>query len=458
MRENNGEKGPVVRRPRSPLDGANYKQDKSTQARASKNIERPDSASVRPGVGRTPQIRNVRVKKNDSSRPGTTHPQSFRDPSGVSYPRLKSSQQSRKSAGAGKARPVAGRPVPNRATSRQSVEAPTFMAPPSKIYGGSRPEKTRPRRRDDNSPPSAVRVESPKRKTKSRNRTKKKFSPHLLVTLLLLLVLIPTLYLVAKALGVFPAVSAETEETEFTSNEESELTADPSVLDTSSEEYILAQRITAQDIIYPGVSLEGESYANLTRAEAKERLTKLGEDWSSTNCFLITLDDNKHNIKCNELGITLDTEALLDEMWSYGRRSTHDDPKMQILNRYQEIMNLEDNPVDLSVKYKYSEQEIEANLQNLFADSLPASVSAKATSFNEGKLSFNIQPEVIGKKADLTAAARNIVELLDNPTADKRIEIKTEDTYPEIMASDLSKRYICCLRLQPKLILNMKVG
>jgi len=319
--------------------------------------------------------------------------------------------------------------------SGQSAKSPLFMAPPGRTTATRR---------------SSSRAQAASAKTTASNArnqdksagapNKKKFNSTLLITLLAIVILVPLIYFAGKAVGIFSGVNTGNDQETGSDTFASSVTVDPTLVDTSTEEFQLALSMTEKEIVYPGVFLGDVDLANLSREELQAKLKQLSEDWSQNNSVVLTLGEENKYVKYSELGITLAENDLFTEIWSYGRKATDENPDLQVLARYEEILDLEKNPVVVELKYQYSETQIAANLKTLLADIIQSPVSAKATSFDESSLKFKITPEVVGRSVDFKAAAGAIIEHLDNREAGNRVEIETKVAYPEITAVDLSKK------------------
>lgn len=323
--------------------------------------------------------------------------------------------------------PVTGGGQPNK--------APSFMASPGRT-ASTRTSSAR-------SKPIATKTSasaSSKGDKSARTQSKKKFNSTLLITLLSIVILVPLVYLAGKVAGIFPGANSDTDREAGSESFVPSVIIDPTLIDTSSEEFQLALSMTEKDIVYPGVFLGDINLANLSREELQAKLKQFSADWAQNNSVVLNLGEINKYVKYSELGIKLAERELLSEIWSYGRNTTAEDPDLQVLARYEEILNLEKNPVVVGLKYQYSETQIEANLKTILADNIQEPVSAKATSFDESSLRFKITPEVVGRSVDFKAATKAIIEHLDNRESGNRVEIETVVAYPEIKAVDLDKQ------------------
>ncbi|MDI9461600.1 MAG: VanW family protein [Bacillota bacterium] len=317
----------------------------------------------------------------------------------------------------------------------QPNKAPSFMASPGRA-ASTRTSGAR-------SKPAATRTNtsaSSKGDKPAGTQSKKKFNSTLLITLLSIVILVPLVYLAGKVAGIFPGANSGTDQEAGSESFVPSVIIDPTLIDTSSEEFQLALSMTEKDIVYPGVFLGDINLANLSREELQAKLKQFSADWSQNNSVVLNLGEVNKYVKYSELGIKLAERELLSEIWSYGRNATAEDPDLQVMARYEEILNLEKNPVVVELKYQYSETQIQANLKTILSDIIQEPISAKATSFDESSLRFKITPEVVGKSVDFKAATEAIIAHLDNRESGNRIEIETVVAYPEIKAVDLDKQ------------------
>ncbi|HHU06751.1 MAG TPA: hypothetical protein GXZ59_00185 [Clostridiaceae bacterium] len=257
------------------------------------------------------------------------------------------------------------------------------------------------------------------------------------MTLFAVIVLLPIIYFSGKALGVFPGNTNGSANPGVETTDTDDINESTGI-DVNSEEFLLAKELTSKEIIYHGVSLAGVSFADLTREQATEMLEKLNEELRESSFTLVAADENILATFA-DLDISLDIEAILTAMWSYGRQSVNDDENVQIMERYQEIIALQEQPVDLPYIYNYSEGKIETNLHTLLESVVKDPVSAKAISFDESRVAFNIEPEVVGVSVDFQGSVNQIKEFLEGNTVVRRIIVDTELTHPDVTAADLRK-------------------
>lgn len=277
-------------------------------------------------------------------------------------------------------------------------------------------------------------------KAKSTAAPKKTINTKILAALLVVVVLLPIIYFTGKTLGLFGGKPGHTTLPDIIDTTDEDNNSDLTGLDINSEEFLLAKELTSKEIIYPGVSLAGVSFANFTREQALEELERLNEELGEKSSFVLIVADNSIVATFADLDISLKIEEILQEMWSFGRQSLNDDENMQIMERYQEIIALEQQPVDLPHKYNYSEGKIETGLHALLDSVVKEPVNAKAVSFNKEKLTFNVEPEVVGVIVDYQDAVSQIKSFLDGDTQSKRIIVSAEQSYPDITAVELQKK------------------
>lgn len=422
---------------------------KIRKIRINPNLSDPGANSTQPAISVNGGFTPVEALPDATFRETKIRPVGQRVAAGSAAGQLDFAGKASSNHAQAEARPRAGQTPVNYANPRKvspvrpTSEADIFKRDSKTVENKStvyhRPPENRGRSTSNGrvAPPHRTQAAEATPKTDKRDAVKRDRKRKMIAAVLTVVILVPAIYFAVNALGI---LSDQVESTEtFESIPEYTEEVDQTSVDRESEEYLLAKELTEKDIVYPGVLLAGFSLANYSREAIENELARIGSELDEKGAFMLNIADKHVPVKFSELQISLATEELLEEIWKHGRESENMDPDLRIMERYQEIIELENNPVDIPYRYKYNERVIESSLKELLAPYIQGPVSAKAVSFNESRMNFNIEPETVGVAADLKLITTQITDYLEGRGDSNRIDVKTEISYPDVTEVELKK-------------------
>ena len=151
------------------------------------------------------------------------------------------------------------------------------------------------------------------------------------------------------------------------------------------------------DTFYHGVVVNGIDLGGMTMDEAREALT--AEEQSAEQPFSITLtyNDQSFTITQDDVDHSVDTDAVLETAYEYGRTGTREE-------RYEQVTALEETPVEYTLSAEMGEASLRAALETMTASLNTEPKDASVTAFNAGTEQFDIADGTDGVAVDLDAS------------------------------------------------------
>lgn len=113
---------------------------------------------------------------------------------------------------------------------------------------------------------------------------------------------------------------------------------------------------TEDDYIYQGISIDGIDVGGYTKQEAQEKLDAyIKQLKSATITFQTSLDTL--TVSMEDIGLSYENKNLIEEAYSYGKIGN-------IIKRYKEQKDMEQNPVDLKVEKTIQTKKAKSAIQD----------------------------------------------------------------------------------------------
>ena len=183
------------------------------------------------------------------------------------------------------------------------------------------------------------------------------------------------------------------------------------------------------DTFYHGVVVNGIDLGGMTMDEAREALT--AEEQSAEQPFSITLtyNDQSFTITQDDVDHSVDTDAVLETAYEYGRTGTREE-------RYEQVTALEETPVEYTLSAEMGEASLRAALETMTASLNTEPKDASVTAFNAGTEQFDIADGTDGVAVDLDALTADVKAQIEN-SGSGTVQIPVTLTPCSITADDL---------------------
>ncbi len=194
----------------------------------------------------------------------------------------------------------------------------------------------------------------------------------------------------------------------------------------------LIDRTVNVDTIYDGVYVDDIPLGGLTKEEAKAKVEAKQQEGLKNMNVTLAQGAQTWAFTSADMGVTFDTDAIIDQAWNQGREGS-------VLNRFETIQKLPENPVKLTTTMTADTTALEAKVREVAASLTVAAVDAGIKGFDpskEGDKRFTFTQEKAGTMVDadqLWAAAK---AELDNKTYGT-VQIQTQVVEPAVTAEEL---------------------
>ena len=131
------------------------------------------------------------------------------------------------------------------------------------------------------------------------------------------------------------------------------------------------------DTFYHGVVVNGIDLGGMTMDEAREALTTEEQNAEQPFSITLTYNDQSFTITQDDVDHSVDTDAVLETAYEYGRTGTREE-------RYEQVTALEETPVEYTLSAEMGEASLRAALETMTASLNTEPKDASVTAFNAG--------------------------------------------------------------------------
>lgn len=194
---------------------------------------------------------------------------------------------------------------------------------------------------------------------------------------------------------------------------------------------LLAYEKLYQNKIFEGVSVLGLDAGGKTTKEVEQSLQEI------VDSFRISVENNdqKYEVRLNDLGIAYNTSTMARESYAYGRNGNVLSRSLErvrgLLSNYKfdlGFVSLDIEKKEVVPRYATSQQRLEAFLSDL---EKKINVTAKDSEIKVAEGRVEIIPAVFGKKLKTELLEQDLVEAATNFSS-KTIQLKTDEVAPAI--------------------------
>jgi len=198
-----------------------------------------------------------------------------------------------------------------------------------------------------------------------------------------------------------------------------------------------------QDIVYPGVFVDGVHIGGLTLEEAK---AKLGDENTASSSFSITINIGDKSWTLNNQNVTAwrDINGALLRAYSYGRQNTTDILATQLTpfeERVNTVMNLRENYVYIHSKQTYDYATVRSVIDEIYDYVTRDPIDAQIESFDFNTRTFTFTEDQPGVSIDADALYSQVIGLLEDGVVNRSITVSPELTFPAVTQEDLESTF-----------------
>lgn len=178
--------------------------------------------------------------------------------------------------------------------------------------------------------------------------------------------------------------------------------------------------IVSKERIYPNIKIQGIDVGNLSKDQAKNKISLQFKDTLNSKKLFLSLEGRKWEFTYNELA-SLDIDETIDNAYALGREGN-------VFNRIKAYLVLNNKGGNIPLRIETNSEKIEETIDLLAEEIKEEAVDAKINYEDGG---FLITPEKSGNSLQIKEAEILILEGLENLT-DKTIDLPIDRINPKI--------------------------
>ena len=196
------------------------------------------------------------------------------------------------------------------------------------------------------------------------------------------------------------------------------------------EAYAAISKMAAQDIFFPGVTVDGIDLGGMTRDEAHALFADRQTQTASAFSLVVASGEKRWRITSQEVPVTFNADTILEQAYNVGHTGT-------LEQRVSEIQRARDEGVVFVTGYTYERSAVRA-LVDTIADSLDvAAKDATLDAFDPNNHTFTFTKESAGYRVDRELLHSDILAALDERAYDRVILVQGESVEPQVTLARL---------------------
>lgn len=196
------------------------------------------------------------------------------------------------------------------------------------------------------------------------------------------------------------------------------------------EAYAAISKMAAQDIFFPGVTVDGIDLGGMTRDEAHALFADRQTQTASAFSLVIASGEKRWRITSQEVPVTFNADTILEQAYNVGHTGT-------LEQRVSEIQRARDEGVVFVTGYTYERSAVRA-LVDTIADSLDYEAQdATLDAFDPNNHTFTFTKESAGYRVDRELLHSDILAALDERAYDRVILVQGASVEPQVTLARL---------------------
>jgi vancomycin resistance protein YoaR len=195
----------------------------------------------------------------------------------------------------------------------------------------------------------------------------------------------------------------------------------------------------AQNVIYPGVFVDGQHIGGMTPAEAREALGN--ENFASASFSLtISIGDKIWTLNNQNVSAHRDINGALLKAFAYGRQNTTDiltTQRTPFRERVDAVLDLREHYVYIQSKQAYDYASVQSVIDEIERYVTRDPVDAQIVSFDFNTRSFTFSDDQPGVTIDGEALYNQVIGLLEQGVVNRSIAVTPTLTLPTVTKQNL---------------------
>ncbi|MDR0929367.1 MAG: VanW family protein [Oscillospiraceae bacterium] len=189
----------------------------------------------------------------------------------------------------------------------------------------------------------------------------------------------------------------------------------------------------AGDRFFGSVYVDGVLIEGLTMNEARQALAKRSQAETLAFSLALAHGDSRFAITSEQVPLTFNTEALLQQAYTIGRSGS-------LEQRYRQISSLTE-PIHTASSYTYDHAAVRAITDQIAAGLTYAPKDAAVVAFDVANRGFGFSPEQPGQRVDADALYNEVIAALDARRFGEVLSIQSTVVQPALTREVLQQQY-----------------
>ena len=212
---------------------------------------------------------------------------------------------------------------------------------------------------------------------------------------------------------------------------------------TSCYNYKRYRNYLQQDVIYPGVFVDGIHVGGMTPDEAKEAL---GDENAASSSFSLSINigDKVWTLNNENVSAHRDINGALLQAYAIGRQNTTgilETQRTPFRERADTVMDLRENYIYIQSKQAYDYTTVQSVIDEIERYVTRDPVDSQIVSFDFNTRTFTFSDDQPGVTIDAEALYNQVVALLDQGVVNRSITVSPTLTLPTVAKEDLESTF-----------------
>lgn len=198
------------------------------------------------------------------------------------------------------------------------------------------------------------------------------------------------------------------------------------------------------DVYAPGVYVDDRAIGGLTRAQAEEYLSYNEQYQDQFFALTVQVDDTVYQITQNEVPLSRNTQAVLDEAYVVGRQGTTltlGTGTTPFEMRYQHMRTVAQTGAYYYTKVSYNPADVRAVVGGIASLVNREPVNAMIASFDFATKQCTFTKDTPGALLDSDKLYKLVVDAMDKKNYGAVISVKTKTLLPEVTRAELMNNF-----------------
>ncbi|NLI20330.1 MAG: hypothetical protein GX418_02095, partial [Clostridiales bacterium] len=199
-----------------------------------------------------------------------------------------------------------------------------------------------------------------------------------------------------------------------------------------------------QDIIYPGVFVDGVHVGGMTVAQAEEALNNAGDTASGAFSVNIVIGNKGWTIDNTNVSATRNLQNVLAQAYAIGRSNTTEiigTSMTPFRQRVDTVIALRTQYANLYSDATYDHDAVRSKIDEIAAYVTREPVDSQIESFNPNTRTFTFTEDQPGVTIDADALYREVIAKLDEGAQGATINVTAQITTPAVTKADMMNSF-----------------